>query len=227
MQLDLSADHLCWDQTEPVTLERVKRAGGPSREYVGVAKRSAIRSAEKSPSGGAYAGYEVSWRVPARLLQGGALKPGDVVERGDGTRDTILKADLIVLGSRWALGCVDLVLANDLCHQVDIERANIDYSASGAPRKRFPPEGGLALVSALPARVQLLTDELADERGLRSFNGKYAVICDRQLDAFSVTVEDRVKWTDERGKVVYLDILGLHNPERIDELPVLDCEARS
>jgi hypothetical protein len=68
--------------------------------------------------------------------------------------------------------------------------------------------------------VQLLTTELTETLGVHGFKGKYAVTVSQDV----TTVQgDRIKWTSPTG-TVYLDILGQHNPQRIDELPVLDCQ---
>ena len=58
--------------------------------------------------------------------------------------------------------------------------------------------------------------DTADERGIRGSRIRYDVIVDRQI---RVDEEDRVYWAGR-----YLEIRGLRNGERVDELPVLECE---
>lgn len=225
LPLGYADDYLAWDRTESVTLEVGRRVGQPATTAVPVAKRRAITSREKSPSGGAYVGYEVRWHLPTRVLPPGQrIKPGDAILDQHEVRWTVLTADLNRLGYTWALGCVDLVLAHDLADVVTIETADISYDGAGAAVKAFPPAGGQVLYQGIPARVQLLTDEVADERGIRSFRGRYSVIVGLPVD---VTFEDRVNWTDPKtAQTILLDITGVHNPDRIDELQALDCEVK-
>lgn len=221
LQLGYTGDDSCWDNCEPVTLE-ITRHPANRADTIPRAKRRNVRGREKSPSGGVYAGYEVRWHLPARLLAPEVRpKPGDVIIDQDGVRWTVLTVDRNRLGQTWALGCVDLVLANDLRDTIDVEEPTIEYDRAGAAVKRFPssdPKGGRILYASVPARVQQVGQEQEDQRGIRAFLGKYDVIVGKQL---AVTFEGRVKWGS-----VYLDIKGVRNPERIDELQVLECEAR-
>lgn len=216
MPAGYDVEHLAWDHTESVTLEVVSRAGVSQSVHVGIAKRRAIRSAQKSPSGGVYLGHEVNWHLPKRELPDGVVpKPADVVVDGEDERWTILTRNKNRLGETYALGCVNLTLAHDLRDTVVIERATIGRDQSGAAVKVFD-----RVLATCQARVQEITQEIASERGMRYARGRYEVTVDRQLSV-DVT-EDRVRWS-ERGVTRYLDIIGYRNAQRIDELPVLEC----
>jgi len=187
------------------------------------AKRRSIHSAEKSPSGGAYMGYEVNWWVPLSQFAPGSFSPkaADVIVDADGNRWTVLRTLFNAPSQNWQLSCVNLVLALDLRDTINIERATITYDAAGSALKLFPAnapalQGGEVLYTNLPSRVQLLTQEILEERGIRGFKGTYAVTVGQEI---AVTNEDRIAW---RGR--YLEIRGYHNATRLDELPVIDAE---
>lgn len=218
--MDARGDHTAWDNTEAVTLEQSTRGGGRSAP-VAWAKRRAVRVREQSPSGGTYQGHEVRWHVPTCLLPPGfLLSPGDAVLDGQGTRWTVLTRELNRLGETLALGCVDLVLALDLRDLITIERAEISYDSAGAPVKEFRQ-----VLYTLPAKVQLVTEEIADQRGMRASLRRYEVTLGAQVPLLDVS-EDRMVWTDPAGERAVLDMLELRQPERIDELPVVVAERR-
>lgn len=224
MRMDLSADHTAWDQTEQVNWEQTTRKT-PRSIPLTVAKRSSVRSRQQSPSGGVYVGAEINWRVPARLVPAGEMpKPADVIVDSEDTRWTVLTVERKRLQQTWLLGCVNLTLALDLRETILVERATIGYDGAGAASKSFPPHGGRVLYTA-QARVQYTEGEVAEGRGVRAQRERYEVIVDRQMPDVDVA-EDRVRWVD-RGVTRYLDIVAYRRPERIDELPVLECEERS
>jgi hypothetical protein len=229
LALGIADDYRAWDGTESVILHSARRTPSPRAERVSVAKRRAVRGREKSPSGGAYAGYELRWHLPVRLLSPGFRpKPGDAIQDGDAVLWTVLTADLGVEGWLWSLGCVNLVLAHDLSDVVAIERPDITYDPAGVPVKAFPtgtPQlGGRVLYQGIAARVQRMDSHIADERGGRALVGRYEVIVGVPV---SVTIEDRIRWVrPPSGRIEYLNILGTHNPERIDELQVIEAELK-
>lgn len=229
LRLGIAHEHTAWDGTQAVTLESVRAGRGPRLDHVGTAKRRNIRGAEKSPSQGTYVGYEVNWHLPTVLLSPGLTpKPGDAILEEDGRRWTVLTVAANRQGYTYACGCVDLVLANDLREAIDIERPTVEYDAGGFARKRYPsgtePDlGGSYVARNLAASVQLTQAAREDQRGVRGFLGTYDVVLGAPVE---VTMEDRVKWTDEKGNVRYFDIRSIRNPTRIDELMVLECEAR-
>jgi len=218
MNLDnYDIDHLAWDNTEAVTLE-TGRGDAARRSPVAVAKRRNVRVREKSPSGGAYQGFEIRWHLPSRELPEGVVPiPGNVVEDREGVRWTVLTADRNRHAQTHALGCVDLVLAHDLCDRLTVERSHTEYDAAGAAHKRWH-----TLHTDLPARVQPESSDVHDGHGVRGFQTRYRVVIDREL---AITSEDRLVVT-LAGEVRYLDITGYQQAERIDELPVVLAELR-
>lgn len=222
MPLNLSQDYLVFDGYEAVTYQRTTLADG-NLDTVSHALRRSPSAREASPSGGAYTATDLDWVIPkAVLIQGMAPKVGDVVIDGDSSRWTVLNAAFWAMQNTWRLQCRNLTLHYDLRHRVDIERPGISFDNAGVAVKQFPPSGGRVAYGDLPCRVQLLSQEIANERGLRGFQGTHAVIVDRQV---AVTNDDRVKWV-ENGVTYYLDIVGYHDAQRIDSLPVIDAQLR-
>lgn len=221
--MDLSSDYLAWDGCEPVSIEIPTRTA-PRTLDIPVAKRRAVRGSQRSPSGGVYLGFETRWLIPARLVPSGeAIEPAHVILDGEGTRWTVLTADRNKQNHTWLAGCVNLTLALGLKDTVTIERATLAADAAGVPAKLFPPDGGRILYT-VSARVQQITEQIALERGVRYAKGRYDVIVDRQLRELDIA-EDRVVWV-EGDETRYLDITGYRQPERIDELPVIETERR-
>lgn len=205
-----------------------RRAATGQQTPVAVAKKRPLKARELAASGGVYTALDRLWLLPNALIPAGySPKPADVLTDSAGTRWTVLEAENTRNGSTWRLTCRDLVLALDLRDKIDVERAALSQDAAGAVVKLFPsgpaPNGGKLLFAAVPARVQLLTDEIKDERGIRGFSGTHAIIVGQELTG--VTNEDRVALT-VAGKTTYYDIVGYHNATRIDELPILDVESR-
>lgn len=233
MNLNHSADHCAWDCTQPVTLERSGRVA-PKRAPVGAAKRRSIRTAQRSPSGGVYLGAEAAWHIPrVELPEGVVPAPRDVIiedARDDAeatlgagaaaeTRWTVLTVSRNRQGESYACGCVDLVVAHHLHDLVVLETPSHRTLPSGAQAKAWERAGE----RPLRARVQELSREVAEERGARYGRLRYDVIIERQIDVD--VAEARVVWHDGVAER-HLDIVRVRNPERIDELPVLECELR-
>jgi hypothetical protein len=206
----------------------------PSRNkplIVTVAKRRNLTARELAASGGVYRGDDQVYLLPDALMEGIIPKPADVIiELADGsagaqpgTRWTVLDAARNKNRQTHRLTCRDLVLAFDLRDSITIERPSLSYDAAGVPVKAFPSDttnaGGVVLYSGLPARVQLITKDMAEQRGIRGLEGKYHVIVGQEVD---VTQEDRVLLASG----LYLDIVGYERAMRIDELPQLICERR-
>lgn len=240
--MDLSpsfaTDYLVWDNSEPVRIERARR-GAPQLDAT-IAKRRSLTQRELAASGGVYTGDDCVWLVPRALLPPDwAFEPADAVvpqppKDDASSRYVVLEANDQKWRNTWKLTCRNLVLNYRLRDTVQIERAALSNDAAGAFVKAFPSDpvnpGGVVLFANVPARVQLLTDEVRDERGLRGFAGDFAVVVGRQLPG--VSNEDRVVWADTlglygpAGATRVFDIKGYHDPQRIDQLPVLDCELR-
>ena len=214
LTMDFSGDYATWDWPESVAFrERFRNHEEP--KTVSTALRSQVMDREKSPSNGVYFGFETNWFLPGALMGGRSVAPGDTVTDSAGLIFTVLTSNYEQSDQVWECGCVDLALANDLRDLIDIERATVTYDSAVAPVRTWTTPA----YTQIAAKVQKLTDELADVLGVRGFKGTYAVIVGQQV---TITAEDRVKW-DDAGTIRYLDILGQRNPSRIDELPMLDC----
>jgi hypothetical protein len=248
--IDMSRDFEVWDNTESVFLEVARRSylvprsyprthdltgqasaivqdppSAAQADYIRVAKRRALTWKELSASNGAYTGNDLVWLFPQEVMVNGLNpKPGDVVRDQDGRRWTALEVQHGKWRETWRLVTRDLVLAFDLRDSIDIERPALSYDAAGAAVLRYPtgPDptkfGGVVLYHNLPARIQEIDREIVDERGIHGFRGRYQIIVGRQID---VNEDDRIVF---HGR--YYDIIGLHDPDRLDMLPVLDCELR-
>jgi len=230
LPMNFSGDFALWDFTESGTFTPGHRPGSPAVPYaIATALRAQVNDREKSPSGGVYQGFEVNWFLPGPLLAAAGApnpQPADVWTDAQGVLWTVLVANYDRADQVWQLGTVDLVLANNLRDTVDVQRPTLSYDAAGGVVRHWPDgnapgvtPGGQTVYAAVPARVQPLTQEVVDERGLRAFRGNYAVILGQQLD---LVREDRLKVTLSSG-TAYLDVRGTHDPQRIDELPVCDA----
>ena len=243
--MDLTAtfatDFLCWDGVEQVMHEVARRPidspalarelRNPNQtDIVPVSKWRNFSRKELQASLGAYTGADRVCLVPRAVLAPGKdFKPGDVLIRSDESRWTVLEEGFGKGEQTFRLNCRNLVLAFDLRDKIDIERATTVYDTAGAAVKLFPtgplPHGGQAIYTALPCRVQLATQEIADERGIRGFKGTYAVILSREV---VVTNEDRIRLrtgsTDGLPAGTYLEIRDYHQTQTIDNLSVIAAE---
>ena len=218
MNLNLVNDPTVWDNLENATLSHVRVGQSAYLETVLRAKRRNLTFKEKAASNAAYVGAQLIWLLPADLVTLG-VKPGDLITDADGSIYTVLETDLAALKSFWRLTTVNLSIAFDLQDAVDVQRATIILDGAGAAVKLFPPDGGQTLISGLACRVQPTEEAIRDERGIRGPAVKYDVTISQS--ATGISTEDRLLWTAQ-GR--YLEIRRIRNPERIDELPVMECE---
>jgi hypothetical protein len=235
--IDTSQNYLVWDACEPIIFGSANKSMGNQQAKhvisnqeitVGLAKRRAPTTKELSTSNGAYTGADLVWIIPRLEYQTGfpPPKPGDYVLDNDGVQWTILPAGVSfnALKSDWKCFTRNLVLAYQLYDLIDIQRPAISYDAAGAIVRSWPDDAipqGATIAYQLPAKVQLLTQQSSLALGVSGMRGDYAVIINKDLE---LVKSDRVAWYTPKG-TVYLDILAQHNPQRIDELPVLDCQA--
>jgi len=230
MQLDQSQDFLCWDNTESLTFAST-RDSGPVTQRVTTAKVRALNLRELIASAGAYEAGDIKVILPAVLLSIGPPKPADQVILDDSTVLTVLglmggKRDAALQPRTWQLVSRNLTVHYQLTDAIDIQRAALTQDVTGANVRHWPDgnvpgvdHGGSTPYAAIRARAQLLSKEEKEERGLRGLQEAYDVIVARQL---LITGQDRVKLTLAAG-TLYLDIRRLRNPQRMDELPVLEC----
>lgn len=239
MFLDLSRSYLTWTNAEPIRYETARKniapdsaafLANPNPSFsIARAKRRSVTTRDVMAGVAAYGAQDATWHLPNVLLPPGVTpKRADVIVDTRGDRWTVLEAALESYGSRWRLPCRNLILAEDLRDTVTIERCTISFDGAGVKIKAWPtrtgptdtsPVGGKILYQ-LPAKVQTMSVELADERGIRGAKGTVAVVVGRQV--IVDPEQDRVKLSDGS----YLDLLGYHEPDRDDVLPTLDCEKR-
>lgn len=237
MQLDQSQDFRVWDNTETLTYVSTQQAGDQV-DAVRHVRRHLVGVKEAAASAGAYTAGDVLFYVPrvALRLELGEPKPGDVLLDDEQVRWTVLGVDKRKRDRRapqtYKLQARDLRLAFQLEDLVTIETPARSLDATGARVVAWVPKYEL-----LPAKVQQLAEAESEERGLRGSKVTYSVTVDRQI---KVTLgEDRIVWRkgllasagatavpDDSDPPVHLDITGYRNPERLDELPVMDAEVR-
>lgn len=246
MQADNSQDFDSADNLEAIRYTSVRLSGSMQAMLPRCLRRKLSRK-ELAASGGAYQGNDVvlltSWRqIQGLVSQQREPKPGDTWQsagdvlpgQGPGQPATFTVIE-VEGGARdgsghyqmWRLTSRNLVVAFDLQDTIDIQIPTITYDGAGTAIRTWPEQGGgQTIYPALAARVQLITDDISDERGIRAFVGNYAVIVSKQVPA--ATMEARIRWpamsaTLPTSNVQWLDIKGVHNPAVITELPVIDA----
>ncbi len=230
LQLDFSQDPLTvYDNTEAVRLTGTVSAKYPQRPDLTVttALRAQPAWKERQPTNGVYVGFDLTWLLPGALLSGYRPNPADKIKDQFGDLWTILAADYDQLDRVFQCYTVNLTLAYALRDLVDVQRAHVVYDAAGGLIREWPDHnvagvtaGGTTPYEAVPASVQLQTQDQKDERGMRGQEGVYSVVI---RDQVVLTSEDRLKASLTDGSVLYLNVMGQRNPTRIDELPVLEC----
>ncbi len=222
---DTSEDCEIWDNQVSVTLTSTRLAGTLVDTVAGALARQ-LTMQEKATSGGAYEGATLTWLLPRKNVQIGPLKQADVVEANEGPHVgrvfTALQADLGCEQAFWRMVCVDLSIVHDLRDRITIERPTISYDASGVAVLTFPPDGGREVYRNLKAKVQLISEDRAEERLIEGFRGTHTVTVEKQI---VLEPYDRIKWV-EAQTTYYLDTVALRNPSRLDELPVVDARLK-
>lgn len=224
VQESVRHDWEAWEGLEPVKLVHTRRAGARV-ECAVQGKRRALTYKEKQASKGVYQEASTIWMIPDELIQQRPLRQGAVVEQGNGDAWTCLQSDLVVLGSVWKLTTVNLAIAHDLADRVAIERASLPLDAAGAVGKVFPPAGGVTLYANLFVALQPEETDVAEERGIIGQRIKFSVILSRPCS--DITTQDRIRVISSAYGIppgTYLEIRGVKNANRIDELPELEAE---
>ena len=237
MDLDFNLDAAMLVGTETVTLETV-RATGTMRASVFGAFRTAVSYKEQQPSFGVYVGGDLSFRIAARSIPAGflPLKPRDRVTDAAGVVYTVLQVQpgrhTVGGPQSFKLMVRDLKIAFDLKDLITIEEPQRQLDAAKAKKV----VSWAAKYKLLPARVQLESEATADMAGKRVTQGTYRVFLDREV---VVTHEDRIKWipglvlnpvthvlaAPDITDVRFLEIVGYHNAESIQELPTVDARS--
>ncbi len=216
LTLDISNDYLIRDGREQVTYRsRDTRIGSADTDFtITDAERRPLTFKELAASAGVYTGLDRAWIIPATLITAQSIvpKPADKIVDGDNTTWTVLNFERFSLDTEYKFFCRDLVLAYQLFDVIQID----------TPLKLT--EGTTTINEWLPkhvdmdARIQLTGTEYREERGIRGTAKKFDIFCGD--DVSDVSVDDRV--VDKTGQVY--EIRHIRNPQRIDELAVLEAE---
>lgn len=222
--IDASDNYLVW--VNPVTGTYVTRGYNQQSLPLSPVYSRPPTWAEMSASNGAYTRVDRVWLIPKAIYPGGfpIPKPGDQIIDQEGVTWTVLERALKALRSTYWFMTRDLVLAHQLYDLIDIQRPGITYDEAGAIVRTWPDDpntpAGAVLYKQLAAKVQLITQESVFALGISGLKGNYVCYVAKDVD---IVKGDRLAWYKPSG-VVYLDILGQHDPQRIDALPVLDCQ---
>jgi head-tail adaptor len=207
--LAFDTDHLVWDNVQTVKHISVRTKNSVTT-CVDFAHRHAITDREMAASNGVYVADDVVWRLPSATATV-KPKPRDTIEDAEGTIWTILEVGRIVGTKRYRCIARDLVIHNDLDDLIDIQTPTITYDASGVKTKTW-----VLLHEGLSARLQPITSDIVDERGVRGFRTTHQVFLSQEV---SVTNEDRVSFGGR-----FYEIRSYEKPELITDLPVLNVE---
>lgn len=201
------------------------RNNGPLVDVIEDAHPRQLTRREQAVSGGVYTNGQLLWNIPALQMRIGPPKEGDVITDGDGQDWTVLSHAYSAERAWWDLTCINLAIAYDLRDAIDIQRAGLVYDAGGLAVKTFPPDAGSTLYTSLTCRVQEISREEKEERGLMGTSTAYRIYLGRQTP--DVGTEDRVVWSRLVGTnrvTTYLERLKYTSPDSIAELPQLECE---
>ena len=216
LTLDASQDYLLWDNTESVTY-RTKLSGAglfldkPLTNALG----RAPNWKEQQASNGVYTSQDRVWNIPAKVVTDAALptlKPGDKIKDAASAEWTVLQVTLNTWKTAWRLMCRNLNLAYGLRDTVTIQRAAVTRDASGSHVTTWHD-----YLADIPARVQPTQYAPMDMLGVTGVKGDYLVVVDREVE---LTATTRVRFGTK-----YLEVNSVRNPQRIDELPILDCQS--
>jgi hypothetical protein len=204
------------------------RNGKGAKCNIDRAMRIELNAREKATSGGVYVGAELNWLLPVPEMPLNFIpKPADVLT--DHQLDNLPWVIQEVWGQCrdatgyqvWKVRGLALSIAHQLQDLIDVQRADIANDAAGVPVKTFPGSGGGSTPYAqVPARVEEMSREETEERGLIGFKTAYTIYVAKPVA--TLTLEDRVKWVNG-GVTYYLTIKALKNAEKLDELPSIEA----
>ncbi len=205
-----AGDWQVWDNTEAVTITQA--IGTANAISVSAALRRAPQYVEQAVSRGVYVAARVPWLIPAALIGGYAIRPADVITDANQTAYTVLQADWVAVENVWRLRTVDLFLAYGLNDTLAVRRPQNVQDAAGGRVPTFT-----TVYQSVAARFQPVQASQDDERGRRLTRTRYQVYSSQQL---ALLIEDLLQ--DQAGN--QYEVRGWHNPQRIDELQVIDAE---
>lgn len=226
MRIDHSQDYLTVMNAETVTYTSTRKTGSMIDAIRGC-WRSELTRTEKAASGGVYGSAACALTIPRRkLAEGFEPKPADVWKGREGVDYTVQSVngqvhDFQGRPNYYRLQSLSLSILHDLRDKIDIQRPSITYDAAGAKVKGWTDEGGIVLYKNLAARVQDQGGSTVEERAIAGLKHTFQVFVGRPVN--DVTLEDRIKLV-RKGVTYYLSITAVRQPDRIDELPVIEAE---
>lgn len=211
--LNLTDDYQIWanDFSQTVTHTSVRDSGNLTAQVTHALRRQ-ISSKEAAISNGVYTTADVIFSL-ATVLTPNTPKPRDLLTDNDNVVWTVLAVDKATINSRWRLTCRALGIAADLQDVIDIETPAMLPNAQGVEVAQWVPR-----LRQIAARIQPVTGEETTERDLIGTKVKYEIFVGQGV---TVSTRERVLW-HARNK--YLDIVGYRQPQRIDELPLIEAE---
>jgi len=209
MPVDLSADLLCVDGLESVTL--TDPANGDTLSIASALRRE-VKASEAGVSNGRYTQHDVKWEIPV-VLATTAPRMGGSITDGDGTIWRILAVDKCTLNTRYRCWCRKLEIPADLSQTVDIELGTAVQSTSGMYSQSWS-----TAYSSLAARIQPIeqTDTREGERRILEQSFRVYLGQDVIVDARHRVYEPL---TGRRFRV-----LRVVNRESLTELPHLEVQ---
>lgn len=168
------------------------------------------------------------WRAETDLVDPDAFpsavdfrfKPGDALLDSDNTLWTVLTDEWDRLNLSWHLTCRNIVLHEGLRDSITIIRGKQVRDKANAISYDF--KNGLAIVTNIPARVQPQTKSVDPRMDVVNSNDRYTVVVSQ--DVRVVLAQDRIRATLRTGEVIDMMWTAYRNAERIDELPILECQ---
>lgn len=169
---------------------------------------------ETAPSNRIYLTGYSTWTVPTN---GYDVKPGWTITDSTAATHTILVADSTDFAAFWTLDAVDLVIAASLNDTVEVQsRTNNRDTASG----RAPVWAAVSGQGSVRCRVQPNDVADYDGRGIRSGRKSYLVYFATAISPTNASGDfNRLLWGS-----TYLTITKYTQAERIDALPMAECE---
>lgn len=218
----IKSDWQIWDGLEAVTLT-VRKNSGDIDYVLASAKRRVMTNRELAASAGRYTGSDLVWLIPAELLAAGVrIKPADTITESPVKKQTwtVLEASEQTLQTIWKLMCRDMVIAYDLRDLLTLEIPVVGQEDSAARANEWE-----AAYSDIACRMQPLNTEVFEERGKRTTQTRFDCFISQQVNPWNEDGDwGRVLLSDS-GKVY--TITGYRQPDRIDQLPVLECVLQS
>ena len=215
---------LILDNPETITYLSSERSLTRSQK-VEHAWRQSQTAREVLPTAGVYTNAVVKWFLPRRLLLGLIPKPGDRIALDSTTAGgyidehhtwTVLDTAYEASDGVYELNCLDLVLAYDLRDSIDVLGV-LNRQDDALGRRAIP----VPKYESIPARIQEIQADTSLSQGRLSTTKLYNIMVGERLD---VTNEDQI--LDRATGLIY-DIKGYTNPDRFDELQVINAERGS